>query len=251
MNTLAPLRPRPAGPLRRAADVALWLDCRRTSPERARQARADLAHTVHDMLPPLPRGHSPERRSADGTVVAGPVHGLAGYRRLMRRLLSRTAASPDSGPVARPVAVEYPIPAVDALVNARLDLIGSCEAKAMRFRAGIAGAHLLYDTLRRDLRSPAWVRAVARDVPAPYLLWTTEPCAGPDQGAEYAEKCLFPGTAVALSPDALRTFSRHAVVTGPTAVDLQEARRVAGILDWFGIRLDALDGPTARGTTTR
>ncbi|MGW7425172.1 hypothetical protein ACWGJB_34945 [Streptomyces sp. NPDC054813] len=243
MNTLAPLRP--AGPLRgAAADVALWLDCRRTSREGAHRARAEAAHPVHDMLPPVSGTASPERRSADGTVVAGPVHGVAAYRRLMDELLSGATASP----AARPVAVEYSLPAVDALVNARLDLIGGCEAKAMRFRAGIAGAHLLYETLRRDLCSPDWIRAADRGVPAPFLLWTTEPGAGPDQGAEYAGKCLFPGTAVALSPGALRAFAQHAAVTGPTAADLVEARRVAGVLDWFGIRLDALVGSGTPGT---
>ncbi|MFF8591838.1 hypothetical protein ACF061_10360 [Streptomyces sp. NPDC015220] len=246
MNTLAPLPIRPAGPLRRAAEVALWLDCRHISRDAADRARAEAAHTVHDMLPPAPGGASPERLSAAGVAVAGPVHGLVGYRRLMRRLRSEAAASR----LTRPVAVEYPIHAVDARVNARLDWIGGCEAKAMRFRAGIAGAHLLYDALRRELRSPDWVRATDRGVPAPYLLWSTRPRSGPDRGAEYAGRCLFPGTAVALSPEALRTFALHGVVTGPTAVDLVEARRVVGVLEWFGIHLGALDVTAARGTTS-
>ncbi|NEC91779.1 hypothetical protein [Streptomyces sp. SID12501] len=238
MNTLDVLSDRPPGPPRGAkAHVALWLDCRRASEETAEAARAEAAYTVHDVLPPASGTASTERSSVNGTVVVGPVHSLAGYRRLMRGLLSSTTASP----AARPPAIEYPVQAVDALVNARLDLTGGCEAKAMRSCAGVAGAHLLYDALRHDLRSPDWLRAMAGGIPAPYLLWTTHFGAGPDRGAEYAAKCLFPGTAVALAPDALRTFTRHTVVTGPTSVDLVEARRVAGILDWFGIRLDALD----------
>ncbi|WP_406011026.1 hypothetical protein OG440_36510 [Streptomyces sp. NBC_00637] len=199
-------------------------------------------------MPPVVEGAPAGRLSANGTVVAGPAHGPAAFRRLMRELLAQASAAPAPGPEGRPVAVEYSVPAVDALVNAGLDRMGGCEAKAMRFRAGIAGAHLLYDMLRRDLRSPGWTRAVARGIPAPYLLWSTTPGAGPDQGAEYAERCLFPGTAVALSPEALRTFVERGAVTGPTALDLVEARRVVRILDWFGIRLDTLAGGQAPTT---
>ncbi|MEZ3183003.1 hypothetical protein KYY02_31385 [Streptomyces pimonensis] len=212
----------------------------------ADQAHAEAADTVRDMLPPDAGDATPASRSARGTLVVGPVHGLAAYRRLMRRLLSETTASP-----GRTFAVEYPLWTVDLLVDARLDLIGGCEAKAMRSTAGIAGAHLLYDAWCRDVRSPDWVRAAERGAAAPSLLWTTQPCAGPDLGAEYAEKCLFPGTALALSPQALRTFTQHGgVVTGPTAVDVTEARRVARVLDWFGIRLDTLEPPSARTATS-
>lgn len=251
MGTLVPLATRPLGPLPRAvADVTLWLDCRRTPPEAVARSFAEAARTVGDMLPPVADVTSAGRRTANGTTVAGPVHGPAQFRHLMRRLLSEATAAPAPGPRDRPggVAVEYSIPAVDALVNAGLDRIGGCEAKAMRFRAGVAGAHLLYDMLRRDLRSPGWARATARGIPAPYLLWSTAPGAGPDRGAEYAERCLFPGTAVALSPAALRTFVERGSVTGPTALDLVEARRVVGILDWFGIRLDTLVGAQAPTT---
>ncbi|MFH0178078.1 hypothetical protein ACIA6D_36280 [Streptomyces cacaoi] len=251
MGTLVRLPTRPPGPLpRAAADVTLWLDCRRTLPEAVARSRAEAGQTVRDVLPPVAEGAPAGHLTANGTVVAGPVHGPAEFRRLMRGLLSEASAAPAPGPQDRPVAiaVEYSVPAVDALVNAGLDRIGGCEAKAMRFRAGVAGAHLLYDMLRRDLRSPDWTRAAARGIPAPYLLWSTAPCAGPDRGAEYAEQCLFPGTAVALTPAALRTFGERRAVTGPTALDLVEARRVVGILDWFGIRLETLVGAQAPTT---
>ncbi|WP_314220719.1 beta/alpha barrel domain-containing protein [Streptomyces zaehneri] len=230
------------------ADTTLWLDCRRTPAEEAARSWAEAAQTVGDMLPPVGDVSSEGRRTAGGTVVAGPVHGPAELRRVMRGLLAGAPATPAPGPRDRAVAVEYSVPAVDALVNAGLDRIGGCEAKAMRFRAGVAGAHLLYDMVRRDLRSPDWARAAARGIPAPYLLWSTAPVAGPDRGAEYAERCLFPGTAVALSPAALRTFVERDAVTGPTALDLVEARRVVGILDWFGIRFDTLVGAKAPAT---
>ncbi|MCH0566235.1 MULTISPECIES: hypothetical protein [unclassified Streptomyces] len=249
MDTLTPLPIRPAGPLRRAAAarVAVWLDRRRTAAETGEPtlgpgleaALGGAAGGVQDLLPPpAPGGRSPGRLSAHGTRITGPVHGPAGYRRLMRRLLSEAATA---SPAARPVAIEYSVPAVDALVDARLDLIGGWEAKAMRSRAGIAGAHLLYDMLLRDLSSPRWAEAIDRGAPAPYLLWSTQPGAGPDRGADLAQRLLFPGTAVALSPRALEAFAQHGVVTGPTALDLAEALRVARVLDWFGLRLDALD----------
>lgn len=247
MNTLSPL---PTHPLElscgNAAEAELWLDRRRTSPEPAAPALADAAPAVHDTLPHAVGGAPGGARSERGVLVVGPVHGPVGYRRLMRTLLSAAEAIPGAGPVA----VEYPLATVDALVNARLDRIGGWEAKAMLDRAGIAGAHLLYDALRRDLNSPEWVRVLGRGVPAPRLLWSTRPPAGPDRGAEYAERCLLPGTAVALSPEALSAFARRAAVTGPATADLAEARRVAGILDWFGIHLDALDSPLAPSRTS-
>ncbi|MFC8938926.1 hypothetical protein ACFT1B_12405 [Streptomyces griseoincarnatus] len=247
MDTLTPLPVRPAGPLRRAAAarVALWLD-RRRAPEPDGPAAgpvfdlAGAADAVQDLLPPAPENRSSGQLTAHGIRVVGPVHGGAGHRRLMRRLLSEASSA---SPAGRPTAIEYCVPAVDALVDARLDQVGGWEAKAMRSRAGIAGAHLLYDMHRRELASPQWTEAVARGAAAPRLLWSTRPGAGPDRGADLARRLLLPGTAVALSPRSLESFARHGVVTGPTVPDLAEAHRVVGVLDWFGIRLDDLDSP--------
>ncbi|MER6692123.1 hypothetical protein [Streptomyces minutiscleroticus] len=178
-------------------------------------------------------------------MPAGPVYGLNEFRRLMRTLAERAERMLACDDVFAPVVVEYPVPAVDVLVDARLDLIGSWEAKALRSRAGLAGAHLLYDEFRRALRSPHWSRLSAQGVPAPSLLWTTASVDGPARGVEYAQSCLFPGTTVALTPDALEEFGRRAAVTGPTALDLTDARRMAEALAWCGIRLEDLSRPDA------
>src|SRR5690606_15602027 len=124
-------------------------------------------------------------------------------------------------------------------------------AKAMRDRAGVAGAHLLYDALRRELASPQWTRALDRGLAAPGLLVSTRPMAGPDRGAEYARQCLLPGAAVALAPGALRSFADDDSAPRTSTVDLAEARRVVGILDWFGISLHALPGPATPSTPAR
>ncbi|CAL9373571.1 hypothetical protein [Streptomyces sp. enrichment culture] len=180
-------------------------------------------------------------------MITGPVHGPAAARRLLRRLLTAQATA---GPAPR-YLVEYPAPAVDALVNAGLDRIGGWEAKAMRDRAGVAGAHLLHDALRRELDSPQWLRALDRGWPAPGLLVSTRPMAGPDRGAGYARQCLLPGTAVALAPGALRSFTDDDSAVLRPSVDLVEARRVVRVLDWFGIRLDALHAPAAPAASSR
>jgi len=227
--------------------AGLWLDCRHRAPGAAAGTHDGEAHAVEDVLPPVGRPARPEYLSRGGVAITGPVHGPAAGGRLLRGLLAAHSATE----VARRYVVEYPAPVVDALVNAALDRIGGWEAKAMRDRAGVAGAHLLYDALRRELASPQWTRALDRGLAAPGLLVSTRPMAGPDRGAEYARQCLLPGAAVALAPGALRSFADDDSAPRTSTVDLAEARRVVGILDWFGISLDALHGPATPSTPAR
>ncbi|MFE5732110.1 hypothetical protein ACFQ7A_14545 [Streptomyces sp. NPDC056528] len=253
MNLLAPLPTRSAGALRKAAETGttLWLDHRHTSPS------APLPHTggetdenVRGLLlpggPALPVDAGPAAilaaAAGDRTARMGPVHSVTGYRQVMGRVLTalETAVAEGAPPPPRPLAIEYSLPGADATADARLDLAGDWEAKAMRGRAGLAGAHLVYTALRHDLTTDRWARLAASGARAPYLLWTTTgPSVTVDHSVRYAERCLFPGTVLALSPAALREFDERGVVTGPTAPDAVGARRVAETLAWFGVRLDA------------
>ncbi|TXS42136.1 hypothetical protein EAO75_33665 [Streptomyces sp. uw30] len=235
--------------------MAVWLDCRHSAPsEPVPQAGKRPDEYVHGLLAPgapaVRLGADPveivaamaDRRNA---VTVGPVHSVTGYRRAMDTMLTalETAVAEGAARPAHPMAIEYSLPGVDAAVNARLDLVGSWEAKAMRGRAGLAGAHLMYAALQRDLATDRWARLLAGGARAPYLLWSTGgPSVPADRSVDYAEKCLFPGTALALSPAALREFDERGLVTGPTALDAAEARRVVATIAWFGVRLDATVG---------
>ncbi|MCX3061094.1 beta/alpha barrel domain-containing protein [Streptomyces beihaiensis] len=256
MSTFAPTPTRTTGPLRKAteAGVALWLDCRHTPASgHVAQARAAVDERTCGVLGGAPEGRSPRPGgipaglavtavATDGTAVVGPVRSVVGYRRIMDVLLADLEALVASGgplPVS-PTVIEYSLSDVDAAVDACLDLAGSWEAKAMRGLAGVAGAHLLYGALRRDLGSARWARLIAAGAQVPYLLWSCGPAVTADRGARLAEKCLFPGTGVALSPAALAEFGERGVVTGPTALDLDEAVRVAKALGWFDVNLNSL-----------
>ncbi|MFJ9721200.1 hypothetical protein ACIRP3_00420 [Streptomyces sp. NPDC101209] len=254
MSTHTPLPARPAGPLRRAgeAGVAIWLDCRHTSPcEPVPQPDPHTAGVVQGVLlpgrPALPPGTDPDRIVAvlaEGRAVTmGPVNGVAGYRQAVNAALTALETAVAAGLPTPPMGIEYSPAGVDAVVDARLDLAGSWEAKAMQGRAGLAGAHLLHAALRHDLATDRWTRLAAHGARAPFLLWsTTAPSLGVDTGVAYAQRCLFPGTALALSPAVLREFEARGVVTGPTAPDIVEAQRIVDTLGWFGVRLDAPTG---------
>ncbi|MFF4170677.1 hypothetical protein [Streptomyces sp. NPDC001744] len=252
MKLLAPLPTRPAGALRKAAEAgtALWLDHRHTPPS------ASLPHTGGEtdenvqgvLLPGGPALRADAGPAAilaaaagDRTATMGPVHSVTGYRQVMDRVLTalETAVAAGTPPPPLPLAIEYSVPGADAAADARLDLVGGWEAKAMRGRAGLAGAHLVYAALRHDLTTDRWARLAASGARAPHLLWTaTGPSVTVDRSVHYAERCLFPGTGLALSPAVLREFGERGVVTGPTAPDAVGARRVVDTLTWFGVRLD-------------
>ncbi|MFJ9121538.1 hypothetical protein ACIRJO_39165 [Streptomyces sp. NPDC102394] len=254
MSTHTPLPARPAGPLRRAGEarVAIWLDCRHLSPcEPVPQPDPHTAGTVQGVLlpgrPTLPPGADPDQIAAvlaeDRAVTTGPVNGVAGYRQAMNTALTALETAVATGIPTPPIAIEYSPVGVDAVVDARLDLAGSWEAKAMRGRAGLAGAHLLHAALRHDLATDRWTRLAARGARAPFLLWsTTAPSLGVDTSVGYAQRCLFPGTALALSPAVLREFEARGVVTGPTPLDIVEAQRIIDTLGWFGVGLDTPAG---------
>ncbi|MCL6670489.1 hypothetical protein [Streptomyces panaciradicis] len=181
---------------------------------------------------------------ADGrAVTVAPVGGVAGYRQAMNTVLTTLETAVAVGTPTPPMAIEYSPADVDATVNAHLDLASSWEAKAMRGRAGLAGAHLLHAALRHDLTTDRWTRLAARGARAPYLRWSiTARSLRADTGVAYAQRCLFPGTTLALPPTVWREFESRGVVTGPTALDVTEARRVIDTLGWFGVRLDAPAG---------
>src|SRR5690606_6272446 len=131
--------PPPAGPPHGTMSRAgLWLDCRHRAPGAAAGTHDGEAHAVEDVLPPAGRPARPEYLSRGGVAITGPVHGPAAGRRLLRGLLAAHSATE----VARRYVVEYPAPVVAALVNSALDRSGGWEARAMRARAGGAGAHL-------------------------------------------------------------------------------------------------------------
>ncbi|MFG2887747.1 hypothetical protein ACGFYV_36680 [Streptomyces sp. NPDC048297] len=102
--------------------------------------------------------------------------------------------------------------APEAAVNVCLDPVGMREAEAMRGRAGAHPVSAAYSLAPgRDLATVRWAR------PAD-------------------------GGAPAFSPAAPREFAERGPVTGPTAHDAVEARRVAGTGAWFGVRPDAVAG---------
>ncbi|MEU7580453.1 transaldolase family protein [Streptomyces sp. NPDC041068] len=180
--------------------------------------------------------HSP-RQYGD---VADAV--LEGLERCLAAGRGRGRGVP-GGPVS---LIAFGVAAVDERVDARLDLIGSDEAKALRGRAGLAAARLAHQTHDMTFGSARWGALAAAGVPEPRPLWVTAAHSA-SRSAFYAEELVTTGTVSALRPPALRSVAARDVA-GVDRVwrHYADAARTRTYLKWFDICLEDVAGTLAR-----
>ncbi|MFG2114713.1 transaldolase family protein [Streptomyces sp. NPDC048718] len=161
---------------------------------------------------------------------------------------------PSGTPVA-PVTlvsfISFDLTGLDQRVDARLDLIGSDEAKALRGRAGLAAARLAHRVHEMTFSSARWGALAAAGAPEPKQLWVAD-APTPRRSAHYVQELVTEGTATAMTPAAAHALADAGVVAGDRVWrQYADAERTLKFLDWFDISVEAVaaEGATARGGT--
>ncbi|MEU7021584.1 transaldolase family protein [Streptomyces sp. NPDC046203] len=162
--------------------------------------------------------------------------------------------APSGTPVA-PVTlvsfISFDLTGLDQRVDARLDLIGSDEAKALRGRAGLAAARLAHRVHEMTFSSARWGALAAAGTPEPKQLWVAD-APTPRRSAHYVQELVTEGTATAMTPAAAHALADAGVVAGDRVWrQYADAERTLKFLDWFDISVEAVaaEGATARGGT--
>jgi transaldolase len=126
---------------------------------------------------------------------------------------------------------------VDTEIDSRLDKLGSPEAAAMRGKAAIANARLVYKHYERVFSSPRW--AALRDAGATPQrpLWASTSVKDPAYpDTRYVTDLVAPGVVNTMPEATLRAFADHGRVPAEPIQDhYGEARQVIDTLQHIGI----------------
>ncbi|MFE7498289.1 transaldolase [Streptomyces albidoflavus] len=142
--------------------------------------------------------------------------------------------------------ISFDVAGVDHPVDARLDLIGSDEAKALRGRAGLAAARLAHREHDVVFSSARWGALAAAGAPEPRLLWLTGgfPLY---RAAHVTQELVTRGTVTAMTLAAGRALEESGTICGDRVWrHYADAERTLAYLDWFGISVESLARRTLR-----
>jgi transaldolase len=131
---------------------------------------------------------------------------------------------------------------VDTEVDARLDKIGTSEAKALRGKAALANARLAYELFeqRFDEKSERWAALHARGARLQRPLWASTSVKDPSfADTMYVTELVAPHTVNTMPESTIHAMADHGELHGNT-IDgtYDESRRVFEQLEALGVHYD-------------
>jgi transaldolase len=131
---------------------------------------------------------------------------------------------------------------IDTAVDRELEKIGTPEALALRGRAAIANARLIYRRFREIFDSPRFAGLRMRQVHAQRVLWGSTGTKNPGYSdVMYVEELIGPDTINTVPPATLRAFQEHGRIRGASAAEgWTEAESILKQVDAVGVDLEAV-----------
>lgn len=129
---------------------------------------------------------------------------------------------------------------VDSEVDARLEKIGSDEAKALRGKAAIANAQLAYQHYEQAFDSDRWRALAAAGAKPQRPLWASTSTKNPDyRDVMYVEELVAPGVVNTMPEATIHAFADHGEVkVGVVQASYKQAQGVIDGLAALGISFD-------------
>ncbi|WP_298252556.1 transaldolase [uncultured Arthrobacter sp.] len=126
---------------------------------------------------------------------------------------------------------------VDSEVDARLDTIGTDEAKALKGKAGLANARLAYQIFQEQFSSERWQVLRAAGARAQRPLWASTGVKDPDlPDTLYVVGLVAPDVVNTMPEKTLDATADHGVVEGDTVTGTyEESTRILDSLDALGV----------------
>ncbi|MEU1150807.1 transaldolase family protein [Streptomyces sp. NPDC005863] len=220
---------------------------------RARRLRDEVARP--NLVVRLPAGAADVAtlRALFALGTAVEVSGVRSPRQYGQVATALLAAldRPHVAPARTPSLISFDVAALERHVDARLDLIGSDEAKALRGRAGLACARLAHRTHEMTFSSARWGALAAAGVPEPKPLWVTAGTT-PARAAHAVQELVTRGTATSMTPAAARVLAESGTVSGDRVWrHYADAERTLAYLAWFDILVEPLANQTTPAPRTK
>src|ERR1700761_4480900 len=129
---------------------------------------------------------------------------------------------------------------VDTEVDARLDKIGTDEAKALKGKAAIANARLAYELYEQRIDTDRWRALAAKGARVQRPLWASTSVKDPSfPDTMYVVELVAKDTVNTMPEATIHAVADHGVITGDTVTThYVEARQVLDQLDGLGIPYD-------------
>jgi transaldolase len=128
---------------------------------------------------------------------------------------------------------------VDTEVDARLGVIATDEALALRGRAAVAQAQLAYQRFQEVFSGPRWEALAAKGARVQRPLWASTSTKNPDYpDTLYVDTLIGPDTVNTLPEPTLEAFDDHGTVARTVDADVDGARRVLDEVRAAGVDLD-------------
>ena len=166
------------------------------------------------------------------------LFGLTRYAEVVEAFLSgleqraRAAA-----PLERVASVaSFFVSRIDTLVDAKLDALGTAQARALRGRAAIAAARLAFAALREWTANDRWHRLAVRGARPQRLLWASTSTKDPTYvDTKYVEALIGPQTVNTMTRSTLDAYRDHGEPKVRITDELEGARAVLAALKNLGI----------------
>jgi transaldolase len=129
---------------------------------------------------------------------------------------------------------------VDTEVDARLDKIGTDEAKALRGKAAIANARLAYELYEKRIATPRWEALKAKGARVQRPLWASTSTKDPSfPDTMYVVELVAPNTVNTMPEPTIHAVADHGEIRGDRIHGTyDESRKVIADLENLGISYD-------------
>jgi len=129
---------------------------------------------------------------------------------------------------------------VDTEVDARLEKIGTDEAKALRGKAAVANAQLAYREYEKVFSTDRWKALESAGAHPQRPLWASTSTKNPDyKDTIYVEELIAPGVVNTMPESVIQAFADHGETRGDTITgNYEQARKVFADLAAVGVDFD-------------
>jgi transaldolase len=179
---------------------------------------------------------------ADGiSVNVTLIFGLDRYSQVMEAFLAGLEQAKANGHDLSTIGsvASFFVSRVDSEVDARLEKIGSTEARALRGKAAVANARLAYERYSEVFATDRW-RALADAGAHPQRpLWASTSTKNPDyRDVIYVEELIAPGTVNTMPESVIHAYAEHGETHPDTITGAyDDARGVFAALESVGVDL--------------
>ncbi len=168
---------------------------------------------------------------------------LDSYKAVLEAYISALEARVAKGlPIDRVASVaSFFVSRIDAMIDAKIDKLGTEEAKALKGKVAIANAKIAYQHYLGVIASPRWQALAAKGAMPQRLLWASTGTKNPEYSdILYVETLIGRDTVNTMPPKTMDAFRDHGHAAETLAADIDEARHVLAEAKRLGLDLDGV-----------